>query len=101
MTTPSTDTLWAYAKGELSSAEMAQVKAQLEASPEARAALADVESSLSVLSLLPEPPPMPDSMARRVGAVLADKVDEEAARSLSGWWRSLFTPRFVLAAAAA
>ncbi len=101
MTTPSTDTLWAYAKGELSSAEMAQVKAQLEASPEARAALADVESSLSVLSLLPEPPPMPDAMARRVGAVLADKVDEEAARSLSGWWRSLFTPRFVLAAAAA
>lgn len=101
MTTPSTDTLWAYAKGELSAAEMAQVKAQLDASPEARAALADVESSLSVLSLLPEPPPMPDAMARRVGAVLADKVDEEAARSLSGWWRSLFTPRFVLAAAAA
>ncbi len=101
MTTPSTDTLWAYAKGELTAAEMAQVKAQLEASAEARAALADVESSLSVLSLLPEPPPMPDAMARRVGTVLADKVDEEAARSLSGWWRSFFTPRFVLAAAAA
>lgn len=101
MTTPSTELLWAYAKQELSPAEMAQVKAQLDASPEARAALADVEASLSVLAMLPEAPPMPDAMARRVGAALAEKVDEEASRSFSGWWRALFTPRFLIGAAAA
>lgn len=101
MTTPSTETLWAYAKGELTDAERAQVKAQLETSDAAREALADVEASLSVLALLPEPPPMPDAMARRVGAVLAEKADEEASRSLTGWWRSLFAPRFLVAAAVA
>lgn len=101
MTTPSTETLWAYAKGELDAAEAAQVKAQLEASPEARAALADVEASVSLLALLPEPPPMPDAMARRVGAALAEKADEAAARSFSGWWRALFAPRFFIGVAAA
>ncbi len=99
--TPSTETLWAYAKNELPPAEMAQVKAALDASPEARAALADVEASLSVLGLLPQPPPMPEAMARRVGVVLAEKADEAASRSFAGWWRGLFTPRFLLAAAAA
>lgn len=101
MTTPSTETLWAYAKNELAPAEMAEVKAALDASPEARAALADVEASLAVLSLLPEPPPMPEVMARRVGVVLAEKADEAASRSLVGWWRAFFTPRFLLGAAAA
>lgn len=98
--TPSTETLWAYAKGELSAQEHAQVKAMLDASPDARAALADVEASLSVLALLPEPPPMPDAMGRRIGAALADRVDAEASRSFSSWWQALFAPRFVFAAAA-
>lgn len=101
MTTPSTETLWAYAKGELDSSEAAQVKAQLEASPEAREALADVEASLSVLSLLPPAPPMPEAMARRVGAVLAEKADEAAARSFGAWWKALFSPRFLVGAAVA
>jgi len=101
MTTPSPDTLWAYAKRELTADEMARVKAQLESSPEARAALADVEASLSVLALLPPPPPMPEAMARRVGVVLAEKADEEASRSFTAWWRSLLAPRFLVAAAVA
>ncbi|MBL8922091.1 MAG: FecR domain-containing protein [Myxococcaceae bacterium] len=101
MTTPSTETLWAYAKRELPPDEMAQVKAELERSEDARAALADVEASLAVLSLVPEAPPMPDAMARRVGAALAEKVDEEASRSFASWWRALFTPRFLVGVAAA
>jgi ferric-dicitrate binding protein FerR (iron transport regulator) len=101
MTTPSTETLWAYAKRELPPAEMAQVQAELERSEEARAALADVEASLAVLSLLPEAPPMPEAMAKRVGAALAEKVDEEASRSFSSWWRAFFTPRFLIGVAAA
>ena len=101
MTTPSTETLWAYAKGELDASEAAQVKAQLDASPAAREALADVEASLSVLSLLPPAPPMPDSMARRIGAVLAEKADEAAARSFGAWWKALLSPRFLVGAAVA
>ncbi|MDP3235461.1 MAG: FecR domain-containing protein [Myxococcales bacterium] len=101
MTTPSTETLWAYAKGELDASEAAQVKAQLDASAAAREALADVEASLSVLSLLPPAPPMPDAMARRIGAVLAEKADEAAARSFGAWWKALLSPRFLVGAAVA
>ncbi len=101
MTTPSTETLWAYAKGELDPAEAAQVKAQLDGSPQAREALADVEASLSVLALLPSPPPMPDAMARRIGVVLAEKADEAAARSFGAWWKALLSPRFLVGAAVA
>jgi hypothetical protein len=99
--TPSTETLWAYAKGELTASDAARVKAQLDASPQAREALADVEASLSVLSLLPPVPAMPDAMARRVGAVLAEKADEAAARSFGAWWRALVSPRFMVGALAA
>lgn len=99
--TPSTETLWAYAKRELPADEMAQVKAELERSEAARLALADVEASLAVLSLLPDAPPMPDAMAKRVGAALAEKVDEEASRSFASWWRALFSPRLLVGVAAA
>lgn len=105
MSVPSTETLWAYVKGELSESEAAQVKAQLDASEAARAALADVEASVGLLSALPPVPPMPAAMARRVGEALAEAADREASRSFTGWWRTLLSLRVLmpvsLAAAAA
>ena len=63
--------------------------------------MSHVEASLSVLSLLPPAPPMPDAMARRIGAVLAEKADEAAARSFGAWWKALLSPRFLVGAAVA
>lgn len=99
--TPSTETLWAYAKGELSADEAAQVKAELGRSAQAREALADVEASLQVLSLLPEAPPMPDALSRRVANALADEVDGIASKTFTSWWQVLLGPRFFLAGLAA
>ncbi|MCU0695106.1 MAG: FecR family protein [Myxococcaceae bacterium] len=101
MSVPSTETLWAYVKGELSPDEAARVKAQLEASEAARAALADVEASVAVLSLLPPVPAMPDAMARRVGERLAEVADAEGSRSFTAWWQSLLSFRVLLPVAAA
>ena len=98
---PSSEELWAYAKGELPAEEVARLEAELAASPAARAALADVEASLSVLSMLPPAPPMPDAMARRVGARLAEAVDAQGARSFTSWWRSLLSVRVLVPVAAA
>jgi ferric-dicitrate binding protein FerR (iron transport regulator) len=100
MSVPSTETLWAYVKGELPADEAAAVKAQLEVSEAARAALADVEASVSVLSLLPPVPAMPDAMARRVGERLAEAADAEASRSFTGWWQSLLSFRLLMPVAA-
>jgi len=97
----STETLWAYAKGELSLEQAAAVKAALEGSAQARAELEQVEASLAVLALVPQPPPMPDAMARRIGRALADQADEATARSLTSWWKAFVTPRAAFALAGA
>lgn len=99
MTTPTTETLWAYAKGELSTEERHAVEAELAQSSQAREALAEVEASLSVLALLPPAPSMPDAMARRIGAALAERVDAEQSRSFTAWWRSLGNLQLLFAAA--
>lgn len=93
------DTLWSFAREELAAEERAQAQLHLDACAECRASLADVTMATGLLSVLPEPPPMPEAMARRVGHSLADAADARAATRFTSWWSSLFTPRFVLAAA--
>lgn len=93
------DTLWSLARGELSSAESAEAKTHLLQCPDCRVSYEDVQLATQVLRDLPEVPPMPEMMARRVGAELAEAADAQAAKRFTSWWQSLFTPRFVFAAA--
>lgn len=93
------DTLWSLARGELSQAETREAKAHLADCPDCRVSFEDVQTATQLLRQLPEAPPMPEGMARRVGAELAEAADARAARRFTSWWQSLFTPRFVFAAA--
>ncbi len=95
------DTLWALSRSELTAAEAQAAKAHLTQCAECRVSFEDVQLAQSVLSVLPEAPPMPEQMARRVGASLAEAADAQAARNFTSWWQSLFTPRFLFAAALA
>jgi hypothetical protein len=94
------DTLWAVARDEFEG-DAASVQAHLAQCADCQAQLEDVRAAQAVLFALPEPTPMPDAVARRVGAALAEEVDRRAARSLRSWWTSLFEPRFAMAFAAA
>ncbi|MGV3624648.1 MAG: FecR domain-containing protein [Archangium sp.] len=94
------DTLWSFAREELAAEERAQAQLHLDGCAECRASLADVTMATGLLSVLPEPPPMPEAMARRVGHSLAEAADARVAARFTSWWSSLFTPRFVFAAAA-
>ena len=62
-------------------------------------AFEDVQVAQQVLLGLGTVPPMPEQMARRVGQNLAEAADARAAKRFTSWWQSLFTPRFVFAAA--
>ena len=93
------DTLWALARTELDNATAQTAHAHLAGCADCRVAFEDVQLAQQVLSVLPEPPPMPEQMARRVGASIAEAADAQAAKRFTSWWSSLFTPRFVLAAA--
>lgn len=95
------DTLWALSRSELTADDAQAAKSHLAQCAECRVALEDVQLAQSVLSVLPEVPPMPEAMARRVGASLAEAADARAAKHFTSWWQSLFTPRFVFAAALA
>ena len=95
------DTLWALSRAELTAAEAHAAKSHLTQCAECRVSFEDVQLAQSVLSVLPEVPPMPEQMARRVGAHLAEAADARAAKNFTSWWQSLFAPRFVFAAALA
>lgn len=73
------------------------VVAHLSGCAECRAALEEVTIAQQVLIDLPDVPPMPEAMARRVGVRLAEEADARAAKSVSGWWRALTAPRLVFA----
>lgn len=90
------ETLWALARHELPETDAADARAHLDGCSECQAAFTDVQGALDVLLVLPEPPPMPDDVARRVGTKLADELDRRAAKSLRSWWANLFGPRLVL-----
>ncbi|MEW6431100.1 MAG: FecR domain-containing protein [Myxococcota bacterium] len=90
------ETLWSLARHELSDADAAGARAHLALCSDCQAAFADVTSALDVLAALPEPPPMPEAVARRVGVKLADEMDRRAAKGLRSWWATLFGPRLVL-----
>lgn len=93
------DTLWALARTELDGAQAQTARAHLAGCADCRVAFEDVQLAQQVLSVLPEPPEMPEQMARRVGVSIAEAADAQAAKSFTSWWSSLFTPRFILAAA--
>ncbi|MDP1823984.1 MAG: FecR domain-containing protein [Archangium sp.] len=93
------DTLWALSRAELNDAEAKHAEGHLAQCPDCRVSFEDVKLAQQVLMGLPEVPPMPEQMARRVGANLAEAADALAAKSFTSWWQALFTPRFVLAAA--
>lgn len=90
------ETLWALARNELPATDAADARAHLARCSECEAAFADVQGALDVLLVLPEPPPMPDDVARRVGTKLSDELDRRAAKGLRSWWANLFGPRLVL-----
>jgi ferric-dicitrate binding protein FerR (iron transport regulator) len=94
-----TDTLWSLSREELLGEELAGAKQHLAGCADCRVALEDVKLAQSVLMDLPSVPAMPEAMARRIGHELADAADKQAAKQFAPWWQSLFTPRFVLAAA--
>jgi hypothetical protein len=91
------ETLWGLARNELSDSDAADARAHLALCHECQAAFADVRSAVDVLLALPEPPPMPDDVARRVGTKLNEEFDRRAAKSLRAWWATLFGPRLLLA----
>lgn len=93
------ETLWALGRGELPQAQADDARAHLALCADCQRAFTEVQDALSVLSVLPEAPPMPEAMARRVGARLAEEMDLRAAKSLRSWWATLFTPRLVLVGA--
>jgi hypothetical protein len=93
------ETLWALGRNELPREAADDAKAHLALCGECQAAFDDVKGALEVLSVLPEPPPMPEMMAHRVGVKLAEELDRRAAKGLRSWWATLFTPRLVLAGA--
>lgn len=93
------ETLWSLARAELPDDAASDARAHLALCSECQAAFADVQGALDVLAVLPEPPPMPEAMARRVGVKLAEELDRRAAKGLRSWWATLFTPRLVLVGA--
>ncbi len=93
------DILWSLSREELAATEVQAAKTHLKDCADCRVSLEDVQLAQQVLSVLPPVPPMPEQMARRVGVSLAEAADAHAARRFTSWWQSLFTPRFVLAAA--
>lgn len=93
------DTLWSLSRAELPAAEAQAAQAHLAQCPDCRVSFEDVQLAQQVLRGLPQVPPMPEQMARRVGVSLAEAADARAAKRFTSWWQSMFTPRFVLAAA--
>lgn len=93
------DILWGLARTELDATQTQAARAHLAQCPDCRVSFEDVQLAQQVLSVLPEAPPMPEQMARRVGVSLAEAADAQAAKTFTSWWQSLFTPRFILAAA--
>ena len=93
------DLLWSLARTELAEAEAQNARAHLSRCADCRVAFDDVKLAQQLLSVLPQVPPMPEQMARRVGASLAEAADARAAKSFTSWWQSLFTPGFILAGA--
>lgn len=93
------ETLWALSRNELDDAARALAEQHLAGCADCRVSLEDVKLAQGVLMDLPPVPAMPDAMARRVGQQLAEAADARAAKRFTSWWQSIFTPRFVLAAA--
>jgi hypothetical protein len=93
------DILWSLSRTELDEMQTKAARVHLEECAECRVALEDIQIAQSVLSALPDVPAMPEQMARRVGAQLAEAADAQVAKRFTSWWQSLFTPRFVFAAA--
>lgn len=95
------ETLWSLAKNELEANALDAANQHLGSCADCRVALEDIKLAQGVLFDLPPVPAMPDAMARRIGQHLAEAADARAAKSFTSWWQSLFTPRFVFAAAMA
>lgn len=91
--------LWAYARRELELEERAAVEAHLSLCHGCTLWLDEVRAAQALLSALPEPPPMPEALARRVGAALADEAEKRFTRRT--WWPFDVSPLWVLAGAAA
>lgn len=96
-----TDVLWGLARGQLSPADAQAARAHLDTCLTCSAGLDDALTATRALSLLPEAPPMPDAVARRVGERLTELADEAAAKRFAPWWQGLFTLRLALLATAA
>ncbi|MFT3713855.1 MAG: FecR domain-containing protein [Archangium sp.] len=95
------EVLWSLAKNELETSAQRDAEQHLAGCADCRVALEDIKLATSALFDLPPVPAMPDAMARRIGQNLAEEADARAAKSFTSWWQSLFTPRFVFAAAMA
>ena len=92
------DVLWAHGGDERPNPA---VQAHLNQCTECQEALANIQLARHAVQSLPEVPPMPESMARRVGHALSQAADAQAAKAFAPWWQSLFTFRFALVSAVA
>ena len=83
---------------ELAQSTQPPSEAHLEACVSCLSALDDIKLAQSVLHDVPEPPPMPLAMARRIEGRLADALEARQARAWTSWFPSV--PRFAFAALA-
>lgn len=83
----SSEQLWDFAAKGLSPDGAATVRAHLEFCPACQAQLDDVRQAQALVAMVPEPPPMPEAMARRVAAALTEHAE---AAHREPWWKTLF-----------
>lgn len=92
MTHPSHDALWAWALAPEDAAE--PVATHLASCPSCAAVVADIRVAQQALASLPPVPPLPEALAERVGAALAEKADRRFLSRWGRWWEALWTPRW-------
>lgn len=92
MTHPSHDTLWAWALAREDAAE--PVATHLASCPACVTVVADIRVAQQALASLPPVPPLPEALAERVGAALAEKADRRFLSRWGRWWEALWTPRW-------
>jgi len=92
MTHPSHDALWAWALAPEDAAE--PVATHLASCPSCAAAVADIRVAQQALASLPVVPPLPEAVAERVGAALAEEADRRFLSRWERWREALWTPRW-------
>lgn len=82
------DSLWSFAERALAADEAAGIRAHLEFCAGCQARLDEVRAAQALLHALPDPPPLPEDLARRVGRSLGAAIEQPEPR-----WRAWLRER--------